>query len=261
MNPEYLVEVKNVSQYIHGPSGAKLHVLEKINFKLIKKEGEGIIAGIVSPSSSGKTTLLKIISAIEKPSAGEVYLGGKIYSKPVGAAVYIPEKPSSFPWMNVKQNIEFAANVSGSEGKKENIDKILSAAGLTGYGDHFPHEKSLGFRFRISIARALAAGAQIILLDDPLKNLHGEVKKEIIDLVMSIPKNFDTSFILTTSNINDAVSLSGKLFLMTSRPGRIIQELDVERQVMENNPEYISILKKEIEKYFAAHENIPSLAG
>ena len=262
MKSEYLLEVKEVSKFFHGLAGAKHPVLENINFKLEKKTDGGILASIISPINSGKTTLMKIISAIEKPSAGEVYLNGEIYSKPDGTIAYIPEKPSSFPWMNVKQNIEFAMSVSKCPGKKDktNIDGIISSVGLTGYEDHYPHEKSTGFRIRISLARVLAAGAKLILLDDFFNDLHGETRNEIINLIKSLSKDFNLALLLSSSNVNDAVSISDKIFLLSRRPGRIIKEADIDCIKRKEQPQYISSIKNEIDKCFQEHDKISTLA-
>ncbi len=257
-----LLEIKDVSKFFHGSAGAKYHVLEKINLSIEKPTNVGILAGIISPLDSGKSTLMKIISAIEKPSSGEVLIEEKIYDKPDGRVIYIPEKPSSFPWMNVKQNIEFAIHVSKNlvEKEKIKIDEIISVVGLTGYEDHFPHEKSLGFRLRISIARALAAGAKIVLLDDPFKNLHGETKNEIIRLIKSLRENYNRVLLFSTSNINEAVSISDRIYLLSHRPGRIIKEIEIDCTKRDEQSEYIASVKNDIEKLFQNHDKIPSFA-
>ncbi len=257
-----LLEIKDVSKFFHGSAGAKYQVLEKINLSIEKPTTGGIFASIISPLDSGKSTLMKIISAIEKPSAGEVLIEGNIYNKPDGTVVYIPEKPSSFPWMNVKQNIEFAIEVSKNPNKKNNtkIDEIISAVGLTGYEDHFPHEKSFGFRFRISLARALAAGAKIILIDDPFKSLHRETKNEIIQLIKNLSTIYNQAILFSTSNINEAVLISDKIFLLSHRPGRIFKEIEIDCTKRDEQSEYIASVKNEIEKLFQNHDKIPSFA-
>ncbi len=262
MNTDCILEVKDVSKSFHGLAGASLTVLDKINIKIDKPSSGGIITSIVSPFNSGKTTLLKIISGIEKPSSGEVFIEGKIHNKADGTAAFVPEKPSSFPWMNVKQNIQFAIEVSKSPGKKEkaNVDEMISAVGLAGYEDHFPHEKSAGFRLRISIARVLAAGTKLILLDDNFKILHGETKKEIIQLIKFLSREHGENFLFSTSNINDAVSISNKLFVMSNRPGKIIKIIDNDLSKLDESG-YISSIKNEIENCFSGHDRIPSFAN
>ncbi len=252
MSQEILLEVNNISKSFHGLAGAKQLVLGGISFKLNVTESYGNINSILAPANSGKTILLKIISAIEKPSEGEILLLGRKYEKPTGEITLIPEKPSSFPWMNVRQNIEFALNLKNNDPSNlKNIDEIISSVGLTGYEDHFPHEKSLGFRFRISIARALAIKPRIILLDEPLKNLHGETRKEIFSLINNLTKELNLNIIIATANISDAISISNKIFLMTPYPGKIAKEFDIDRSKdLHEHSDYFISIKHSVEKSF-----------
>ncbi len=261
MNREILLEVKNISKTVHGLAGSKVRILDKVNFNIEKPEPLGQIISFVAASASELTSLLKIISAVEKPSDGEVYLSGKHYHKPAGDIVFIPENPSSFPWLNVRQNVEFA--VRRQEYKTtsivNNVNETISLVGLEGYETHFPDNNSLGFRFRISLARALAAGPKIILLDEPLKNLHGETKKEIFNLITELPKKICVTIIIALTNISDAVLLSDKIFLMTRRPGKVADTIDILRTNDLNiQSDSFHSLKIKIEKLLSGYENNPS---
>ncbi len=260
MNREILLEVKNISKTVHGLAGSKVRILDKVNLKIEKPERLGQIISIVAASASELTALLKIISAIEKPSEGEVHLSGKQYHKPAGDIVFIPEHPSSFPWLNVKQNVEFAINfkenILGSIDNK--VSEAIPFVGLEGYETHFPDDNSLGFRFRISLARALVADPKIILLDEPLKNLHGETKKEIFTLIAELSKKINVTIIIASMNISDAVLLSDKIFLMTRHPGKVADTIDIDRSNDLNiHSDYFHSLKSEIEKLLTGYENIP----
>ncbi len=261
MSREFLLEVNNISKSFHGMAGSKQLILDGISLKINNSTKDGNIFSILSLPGSGKTILLKIISAIEKPTGGEVLLLGEKYEKPTGEIVFIPKNTSSFQWMNVHQNIELALrNKKGKNGLIEKVNDVISLVGLAGYENHFPHEKSLGFRFRISLARALSIDPKVILLDDPLINLHGESKKEIFSLLEFISRNKSIAFIFTTSNINEAVSLSNKIFVMSRHPGKIIDEVEIDRsQNLQNHSEYFISLKHQIEKSFARYEDIPNL--
>ena len=260
MSRDILLEAKNISKTVHGPAGSKVRILDKVNFEIDKRGEGGQIVSLTAASSPGLTSLLKIISAIEKPSEGELYLSGKQYHKPAGKIVFIPEHPSSFPWLNVKQNVEFA--FTSKEIKTGIIDnkvkEAVSFAGLESYESHSPDDNSLGFRFRISLARAVASTPEIILLDEPLKNLHGETKKEIFNLITELPKVFNITVIIASTNINDAILLSDKIFLMTRHPGRVADTLDIGRSKDLNvRSDYFHSLKHEIEKLLIGYENVP----
>ena len=252
MNSEFLLEVNNISKWNYGLAGAKQLILDDICFKIKNSYNSGNIISVLAPNNLSKTALLKIISSIEKPSQGKINLLGKNYDKPTGEIVFIPEKPSSFPWMNVKQNIQFSIEIKNdNQNIQEKINDLISLVGIEGYEDHFPNDKSLGFRFRISFARALAVNPKIILLDEPFLYLHGETRKEIISLVKNLTEQLHLTILFTSTNINDSISTSNKVIVMNSHPGRIIGEFEIDRnQNLELHSDYFNSIKSSIEKSY-----------
>jgi ABC-type nitrate/sulfonate/bicarbonate transport system ATPase subunit len=251
LNQEILLELKNISKSVHGLAGSKVRVLDKIDFKIDKPDSSGQIISLLSASATELTSLLKIISGVEKHNEGEVLLSGKKYQASLGEIVYIPEHPSSFPWLDVKQNVEFAVN-----NEKNKVNEAISLVGLEGYETHFPDNDSLGFRFRISLARAIATGAKIILLNEPLKNLHGETKKEIFNLISELTKKIDITIIIASININDTLLISDKIFLMKRHPGRIADAIEIDKSKELNiHSDYFHSTKTDIEKFLAGYEN------
>ncbi len=257
-----ILELKNISKSFHGLAGSKINVLDEINLKIDLGNNYGRINTILSPAKSGKTTLLKIISAIEMPTAGEVFLNGNKYSSPDGSITVIPEKASSFPWLNVKQNVEFGLKIKNYIpeifGKKR--EELISIVGLEGYENHFPHEKESGFRFRIALARALAVEPKLILLDNPFHNLGKETKIELYELIENVKKQLKVNFILATTNAHEAILLSDNIFLMKKNPARIFHEIQIDELTRKNldGDKYHS-LKSEIDKSFGKHEEYLNL--
>ncbi len=257
-----ILKLENISKHYLKAAGAKANVLENIN---ISVESSEKFVSVLAPFSSGKTTLLKIISAIESPDAGKVFLQNDIYNKPKGKIIFIPEKPSSFPWLSVKENVRFGQSSNSSSGLSARDSEIfhkelIDIVGLSGYEDHFPHNESLGFRFRISLARALAAAPEIILLDDPFKRMNSETKDEIYELVRQVLDKYKITFILATTNISEAVYLSNKIYLMKKNPGQIFEEIRLDAETLKskglNRHERFLSLRNEIEKSFrSAGEN------
>ena len=123
--------------------------------------------------------------------------------------------------------------------------------GLTGYGNHHPHNGSIGFRFRISLARA-----DFILMDDPFRRMNSETKGEIYELLKAIEVKYKTNFILATTNVSEAIYLSKKVYLMKKNPGKIIDEIKLDDETMKtkglNKRERFVSLRNEIEKTFQA---------
>ena len=245
------LKLENISKYYSKPAGAKQNVLEDINLSIETSEKGGGFVSILASFESGKTTLLKIISAIVKSDSGRVLLQNEVYDKATGKIVFIPEKPSSFPWLNVEQNIIFATDINADK-----LKELINTVGLTGYENHHPHNESLGFRFRISLARALAVNPVFILLDDSFRRMDSETKDEIYELLRTVRLKFNVNFILATTNVSEAIYLSDKIFLMKKNPGKIIEEIKLDADTLKskglNRQDRFVSLRNEIEKTFQA---------
>jgi len=168
--------------------------------------------------------LLKIIGGVVDNFEGEIK-----FSDEMKTAVYIPSNPSSFPWLNVEDNIKYILeNSTHSINKKENnIKQIINNVGLNGYEKHFPNNNSLGFRFRISIARTLFFDPAIILIDDSFENMKDETKFELFDLLKILSKKYNVSFLINTNNISDAIYLSENIYLMKKGFNKFIDSINL----------------------------------
>ena len=149
------------------------------------------------------------------------------------------------------QNINFVA-----KNKVTKLEELIDAVGLTGYESHHPHNESSGFRFRISLARALANDPDFILLDDPFRRMNSETKDETYELLRRVLGKFEVAFILATTNISEAIYLSNKIYLMKKNPGEIIEEITLDAEILKtkglNRQERFISLRNEIEKSFMA---------
>lgn len=254
--PLKITGLKKYYTGLHGDSAFKTLVLDNINFTVPLGEDSGKIVTVLAPFGAGKSTLLKIVAAIESPSEGKIFLHEKEYTEPDGSIVYIPENPSSFPWLTVKDNIQFGLKDPGAA--KDIVNNLISTVGLAGYEDHIPHNKSIGFRFRISLARALAANPSVVLIDDSFRNMKPDTKKEIYDLVIRIKDELKINFLAATTNIHEAILLSDEILLMKKDPGTIFKSLSLPDGLNRRNQglnESIMPFRNEIESYFRG-ENI-----
>lgn len=252
------LNIDNISKHFKGASGARLNVLEDISFSIESEDGKGKFVSIIASFAGGKSTLLKIIAALEKSDNGGVELNGKSYSDPTGEVAYIPEKPSSFPWMDVMGNLKFGVKDNGDE---HPVNDIIKAVGLAGYENHFPDDNSSGFRFRIALGRALAAGAKVILLDDPFRRMKSVTKDEIYDLLRKLINTYGVTFLLATPNITEAVYLSNKIFLMKKNPGKIIDEIILDSKTaadrgLDRQERFLSLRKQIESKFVSIGENL-----
>ncbi len=206
-----LLEIKNVSKIYSDEVGYKIHLLENISFSLTK----GKVTTFLAPKGSGKTSLLNIIAGLEKSTTGSVI-------KNCNKVAFIPSEPSSFPWLNVEENIKFASKLGNAE-----IKKIITLVGLEGYEDHFPNNKSEGFRFRIALGRALAYQPEIIVIDEPFNNLNSTTREEIYLMLRDVIEENDVTIVLGSTNISEAIFLSDRIIIMKKKPGEIIDEIEI----------------------------------
>ncbi len=212
---QQILKLENISKVYTDSVGYKIHLLENISIEIPKNGCSTILA----PKGSGKSSLLRIISNLEKETSGTI-------KKIAKRVVYIPSNPSSFPWMNVQDNIEF-----GLENTKDDVSGFIEFVGLKGYEDHYPHNKSEGFRFRIALARVLANNSDVIVIDEPFTNLNSVTRQEIYLLMRKVIVETDVTIILGTANITEAIFLSDKIYLMKKKPGEIIDEIKIDLPV------------------------------
>lgn len=208
-----ILNIENLTKDYIDRTGHIVHLLEDIDLSINEEEFTTILA----PSGAGKSSLLRIIANLETPSSGNIENNSK-------KKIFIPSEPSSFPWLNVKENILF--NISDSSDTE--LQEVINLVGLEGYKDHYPHNESLGFRFRISLGRAIMNKADLIVIDEPFVKMRDEVKQEIYFLCRKIQSKKKISVVLGTSNISEAILLSDKIFLMDKNPGRILDSFEIQ---------------------------------
>lgn len=233
-----LISLNNISKQYTDKVGYNINLLNKISLSINTNEYITILA----PRGSGKTSLLKIISGLEPPTNGMI-------ENNENKCIFIPTKPSSFPWLNVRENISFNSNLSS-----EKITEIIDLVGLNGYSEHFPHNKSEGFRFRISLGRALANMPDVLVIDEPFSNLNSKTREEIYLLLRNLYKSEKLTIIFGTTNINEAIFLSEKIYLMKKNPGEIIGKLMVDLEEIRKLPllesKKFKLLRNQIEEIF-----------
>ncbi|MCF8241849.1 MAG: ATP-binding cassette domain-containing protein [Melioribacteraceae bacterium] len=242
---EDILQVKDLSRIYTDEVGFKIKLFNKINFTVEQEK----ITSIIAPKGAGKSSLMKIISGLDHPTEGEINFKQK------GNVIFIPSKPSSFPWYNVTENIKITSN----EIDDTRLTEIINSVGLEGYEDHMPDNRSLGFRFRISLARALALNPVLIVLDEPFTEMDPVTKEEIYNLLLSIPSKEKTTILMATTNISEAILLSEKIYLMKKSPGEIIDSIDIEfyEEVdlkLMDSQKYVE-LRRTIEEKFKHHHS------
>jgi len=202
------IKIESISKKYSDESGHSINIFENISFSL----ESGKVTTILLPSKKGKTTLLKTVAKIDDE-----------FVTTDGKRVLIPQKPSSFPWLNVRENILFNLNKIDEE-KFKNVIKLV---GIVGYEDHFPNNKSIGFRFRITLARAVINNPELILIDDSISEVSSLKKMEYFELIRKIASETGIPILYSTSSISEAIPISDKILLFNQFPANEVTEKEI----------------------------------
>ncbi|MEM0245158.1 MAG: ABC transporter ATP-binding protein [Thermoplasmata archaeon] len=235
-----LLEVRNLSKS-YGVNGKKIIALQNISFTLETRE----FLSIVGPSGCGKSTLLRILMGLEEATEGEIIYKNKKIKEANPKFAMVFQSPSLFPWLTVQENVEIVLEPLGIEPEEREAiaKKYLSIVGLDGFENAYPKELSGGMKQRVGLARALAVDPEILLMDEPfssLDSLTADALREEVLLLWSDPSIPPDSVILVTHNIDEAVLMSDRIIILSSRPGRIIDnhKVNLPRPRNKKDPEF-----------------------
>jgi NitT/TauT family transport system ATP-binding protein len=188
----------------------------------------GEFLAIVGPSGCGKTTMLRIVAGLETPTTGTVDIAREPGStRPLNAMVF--QQESVFPWKNVRDNAAFGLKARGFA-KRERyrmVQPILEKVGLSGFEDALPYQLSGGMKQRVAIARAFANDPEIMLMDEPFAALDEQTKLILQAELLRIWEESRKTVMYVTHSIDEAITLSDRVLVMSARPGRVIEIIDV----------------------------------
>ncbi len=207
---------------------------------LVVREGEFL--SIVGPSGCGKSTLLRIAAGLESASDGGVLYRGRPMTCPCREVGMVFQEYSLLPWRNVRDNITLGLEFSGAPKarREEAAVRYLSLIGMDGFGQAMPHELSGGMRQRVAIARALANKPDLLLMDEPFGALDAHTRILLQKELLHIWQQERRSVVFVTHSVDEAIYLSDRIVVMSARPGRIIETIEVgmDRPRDRANPEY-----------------------
>jgi NitT/TauT family transport system ATP-binding protein len=238
--------LEKVSKIYHTHNGPVM-ALQEISF--VAEQNEFIC--IVGPSGCGKTTLLKLIDKITDPTSGNITFSGE-HPRDRQTSVMVFQEESLFPWMTVEENIAFGLDVYGID--PEEIDIRVNAHirkyGLRDFRSSYPRDLSGGMKQRVAIARAILAESQIMLMDEPFGSLDAQTRLLLQNELLQIWEEEQKLVIYVTHDIEEAILLGDRIFVMSGRPGRILEEIDVPlerpRNLLTGNEQVVATLKGRI---------------
>jgi NitT/TauT family transport system ATP-binding protein len=182
---------------------------------------------LVGPSGCGKSTLLLIAAGLVPPSAGRVVFEGDAAGRPRTAVVF--QEFALFPWRTVLDNVAFGLEVRGVSRSKrhERALSLVRQVGLSGFEHRYPHELSGGMRQRVGIARALCVDPAVLLMDEPLSALDAQTRQLLQEDILRVWEATRKTVLYVTHNIQEAVFLGDRVVVMSRRPGRVREVLEV----------------------------------
>jgi NitT/TauT family transport system ATP-binding protein len=229
----------------HGPRDTPVLALDDVSFDIADRQ----FCAILGHSGCGKTTLLTMLAGFEQPSRGRIEVDGQVVGKPTWTRSIVFQDYALFPWMTVEQNVAFGLEMKRvpQAERREIVRRQLALVGLEGFERRYPHQLSGGMKQRVSIARALAVDPQVLLLDEPFAALdaqnRGVMQAEMGRLLASADEAARKTMVLVTHSIEEAILLADRIVVLTSRPGRVkeIVDVDLPRPREEDHPRFIEL--------------------
>lgn len=218
------VKIDNVKKIFNTRNG-EMVALNGVSLDIMENE----FICVVGPSGCGKSTLLNIIAGLLEPTSGKVYCDGK---EVVGTGTergVVFQQYALFPWMTVKKNVMFGLNLKGIKGQEaEQIAmEYIKMVQLEDFLNHYPKELSGGMKQRVAIARAYAVNPSVLLMDEPFGALDAQTRTQLqSELLETWEKERKTCFFIT-HDVDEAIILAQKVIIMSARPGRIKEIVDI----------------------------------
>ncbi len=222
-----LLEVEGLSKSYRQIGGELTVAVHEISFQVDKEE----FISFVGPSGCGKTTLLMCIAGLILSSSGTVKVKGMEVNGPPQNLVLVFQEynKSLFAWRSVLGNVLFGLEVRGkvSRDAEYKARHLISLVGLEGFERHYPWELSGGMQQRVAIARALAYEPEVLLMDEPFGSVDALTRLELEDTLLRLWKELKTTILFVTHDIDEAIYLSDRICVLSRRPSRVVQRIDV----------------------------------
>ncbi len=223
------LRIDNVALRFLPKGGAPVTALEKISLEVAEKE----FSVIVGPSGCGKTSLLRLVAGLIQPSEGTIYLDGRAVTRPGRDRGMVFQSYTLFPWLTVEENVEFGLKIGGmrADERARVRRQFIGEVGLEGFERAYPKQLSGGMMQRVALARALANDPAILLMDEPFGALDSQTRSLMQELLLEIWEHSHKTVLFITHDIDEAILLGDRVHVMTARPGRIKEmvEIDIPR--------------------------------
>lgn len=259
------VSIRNVTKIYpgHDDRDTPVLALDDVGFEIADHE----FCSIIGHSGCGKTTLLNMLAGFEQPTAGQILVNGAAVGPPCWTRAMVFQDYALFPWLTVRKNIAFGLERKKVPAQEQEriVAEQIALVGLGGFEDRYPHQLSGGMKQRVSIARALCVDPEVLLMDEPFAALdaqnRAQMQAEMGRLLAQADAAARKTMVLVTHSIEEAILLSDRIVVLSSRPGRVkrIVDVDLPRPRNEDLPEFIA-LRRQLRELIDC-ESDPPLVG
>jgi NitT/TauT family transport system ATP-binding protein len=220
-----VIRVENVSKLFRTPDEQTIRALKDIALTV----AYGEFVTVVGPSGCGKSTLIKLIAGFSAPSSGRILYQGEEVRGLNTKVGYVPQESKLFPWLTVEENVGFGLDSKRfpRQERERQVRYFIDLAGLTGFEKYYPSQLSGGMSKRASIMRALAYEPPVILMDEPFGPLDAQTRMVLQDELLKIWEQKRQTIVFVTHDLVEAVALADRVVVMTHRPGKIKDIIDV----------------------------------
>lgn len=232
--------------HVYGVDGTALTALAGVDLEV--RRGEFV--SVIGPSGGGKTTLLKAIGGLFQPTSGTVTIDGESPEesrrrKRIG---FVFQEPALLPWRTVAQNVELPLEVNRGKAPLDSgaAAQLIKTVALDEFREYYPHQLSGGMRQRVAFARALVTGPDVLLMDEPLGSLDEITRTTMRYELLKVWEAFPKTIILVTHSIVEAVMMSDRVAVLSSRPGRVVGQVPIDlprprQEALERAPEFLKL--------------------
>jgi ABC-type nitrate/sulfonate/bicarbonate transport system ATPase subunit len=253
-----MIELRGVRKIYPGHNGrAPIMALDGVDLTIQSQE----FICLLGPSGCGKTTLLKAIMGLLSPDAGDIRIDGQVVSGPGPERAMVFQNFALLPWADVVTNIAFGLELRGvpKTERRKIAHELISAIGLNGFEQYYPRQLSGGMQQRVGLARALAVDPNILLMDEPFGAVDAQTRRLLQEDLLALLERRRKTVVFVTHSMEEAVRLGSRVILMTPRPGRIREAIDVRLPRprppdLEKHPRFIELKEYLWHQLRAMHE-------
>jgi NitT/TauT family transport system ATP-binding protein len=223
------LRVSDLSVTYIDRNGNRTEAVRDVSFDILDKPNAGEIVVFLGPSGCGKSTILKAVAGLLPPTKGEVLVDGELVTGVGRDRGMVFQAYTSFGWLTVRENVEYGLRLKGTpKAERRKIsDEILQEVGLAEFANRYPKDLSGGMKQRVAIARTLVNNPRVVLMDEPFGALDPQTRWGMQSLLLEISRVQNNTILFVTHDVSEAVYLADTIYVLSSRPARILHQVDV----------------------------------